>query len=118
MEIISSKTHGYLDYVVALLITASPKIFNFEDKGKAAKYIPIFIGTGALIYGMLTKYKPGLVKAIPMDVHLLLDEISGVFMAASPWLFGFSNKVKVPHLVMGLVEIGAALITKSRNSHS
>jgi hypothetical protein len=118
MEMMSSKTHGYLDYIVGLLITASPKIFGFEDKGKAAKYIPIIIGTGALIYGMLTKYKPGIIKAIPMKVHLLLDEVSGIFMAASPWLFGFSNKVKIPHLIMGLAEFGAAFITKSRNKYN
>jgi hypothetical protein len=117
MEMISSKTHGYLDYVAGLLITASPKLFGFDNKGKAAKYIPIVIGTGALIYGMLTKYKPGLIKAIPMKVHLLLDEISGLFMAASPWLFGFNKKVKLPHLIMGLFEFGTALMTKAKTKY-
>jgi hypothetical protein len=115
MEMISPKTHGYLDYVVGLLITASPKIFGFANKSKLATYVPIIIGTTALAYGLLTKYKPGILKIIPMRVHLILDQISGVFMAASPWLMGFKDKVKVPHLIMGLVEIGTALLTRTKS---
>ena len=42
-----------------------------------------------------------------------LDLLSGLLLAASPWLFGFSEFVYVPHLVLGLLEIGAALMTKT-----
>jgi hypothetical protein len=46
-------------------------------------------------------------------VHLLLDAASGLLLAVSPWLFGFADRVFWPHLVIGLVEIGAALTTRT-----
>lgn len=48
-----------------------------------------------------------------MSTHLTLDLLSGLLLAASPWLFGFSEFVYVPHLVLGVLEIGAALMTKT-----
>ncbi len=48
-----------------------------------------------------------------MPTHLTLDLLSGVLLAASPWLFGFSGFVYVPHLVLGVLEVGAALMTKT-----
>ena len=36
-----------------------------------------------------------------------MDFLSGVFLAISPWVFGFSERVWVPHVLVGLFEIGA-----------
>lgn len=33
-------------------------------------------------------------------------------LAASPWIFGFSDRVYLPHVVFGLLEIGAGLMTR------
>lgn len=48
-----------------------------------------------------------------MPVHLLLDVASGALLAVSPWLFGFSDRVLWPHLILGLLEIGAGLMTRT-----
>ncbi len=58
-------------------------------------------------------YELGLVKQLSMRTHLGLDLASGVLLAASPWLFGFSDYVTTPHLVLGILEIGASLMTKT-----
>jgi hypothetical protein len=34
------------------------------------------------------------------------------FLAISPWLFGFSNKVYLPHLIFGLIEMAAGMMTR------
>jgi hypothetical protein len=47
-----------------------------------------------------------------MSVHLFLDAAGGILLAASPWLFGFADEVWVPHLVLGLIELGTALMTQ------
>jgi hypothetical protein len=116
MEMLSTKTHGYMDYAVSLLLAASPKLFGFDNRKGAAKYLPVILGAGAIVYSLMTKYEMGKFRLIPMKLHLLLDELSGALLAASPWLFNFKNKVKWPHLMFGLLELGTALITKTRPS--
>jgi hypothetical protein len=59
----------------------------------------------------MTNYEFGLSKSISMRTHLMLDLMSGILLAASPWLFGFSDYVYLPHLLVGLFEIAASLMT-------
>jgi SPW repeat len=111
MKIISRKVHGFLDYLVGIVLIAIPLLFGFADDGPAT-YIPVALGTGALVYSFLTDYECGLVPLIPFRLHLLIDVLSGAFLALSPWLFGFSNKVYLPHLIFGLIEIAAGIMTR------
>ena len=48
-----------------------------------------------------------------MKTHLTLDFIAGLFLALSPWLFGFNDWVFLPHLIIGIGEMGASLMTKT-----
>lgn len=112
MNIISTRTHGMLDYGVGLLLLVAPYLFGFANGG-AAQWVPMILGLGAIAYSALTRYELGVVKLIPMPVHLALDAASGVFLAASPFLFGFSDQVWVPHVLFGLLEIGASVMTRS-----
>ena len=79
-------------------------------RGGAETWIPVILGAGALVYSLLTDYELGVVRRIPMPVHLTLDLLSGLLLAVSPWLFGFSEFVWVPHLLLGLVEVGAHVL--------
>ena len=112
MRFIPTRVHGLLDYLVGLLLIAAPWLFNF-DRGGAETWVPVALGAGALVYSVFTDYELGLVKRLPMPTHLTLDLLSGILLAASPWLFGFSEFVYVPHLVLGVLEVGAALMTKT-----
>jgi hypothetical protein len=47
-----------------------------------------------------------------MRTHLALDLAGGAILALSPWLFGFSDYIWAPHLILGILEIGATLMTK------
>lgn len=113
MRFIPTRVHGLLDYLVGLLLIAAPWVFNF-DRGGAETWVPVALGAGALVYSLLTDYELGVVRRIPMPAHLTLDLLSGIVLAASPWLFGFSAFVWVPHLVLGVLEVGAALMTKTK----
>ena len=112
MQFIPTRAHGLLDYLVGLLLIAAPWVFNF-DRGGAEMWVPVVFGVGALGYSLFTNYELGVIKRLPMGTHLTLDLLSGTFLAASPWLFGFSEFVYMPHLVLGVLEVGAALITKT-----
>lgn len=116
MRFISTRAHGVIDYLMGLLLIISPWIFGFADGG-AAQWVPILLGVSALLYSIMTDYEMGLLKVISMPVHLVIDLLSGVFLAASPWLFGFADEVYLPHLILGIAEIGASLFTHKHPSY-
>ena len=115
MRILSTKMHGYLDYIMGLLLIVAPWLFGFAQNG-AETWIPVILGVGALIYSLMTNYELGATKTISMNTHLTLDLISGILLAASPWIFGFNDVVYLPHLILGIAEIGASLMTEKTPS--
>jgi hypothetical protein len=121
MRFIETKTHGYLDYMMGALLIAAPWIFDF-DRGGAETWVPVILGIAMIGLALLTDYEMGASRKISMRTHLMIDLISGALLAASPWLFGFADYVWEPHLILGILEIGAALTTKlhpadERNHH-
>ena len=115
MRFIPTRIHGILDYTVGALLVAMPWLFEFA-RGQSETWVPLFLGAGAILYSLVTNYELGLVRRLPRSTHLSLDLASGVVLATSPWVFGFAGYVWVPHLVVGLFEIGAALMTKTTPS--
>jgi hypothetical protein len=111
MRWIGTKTHGYLDYIMGVLLIAAPWIFGFARDG-AETWVPVIVGAAAIVYSLLTDYELGVSPMIPMSTHLILDLVGGVLLAVSPWLFGFADYIWQPHLILGILEIGAALMTK------
>jgi hypothetical protein len=116
MKVINSKAHGVLDYLVGIFLIASPWILNFANGG-AAQNVPVVLGVMTIIMSLCTDYELGAVKKIPLALHLNIDLLSGIVLAASPWLFGFRDEVYMPHLVLGLLEIGAVLLSERKAYH-
>lgn len=107
---IDTKIHGYLDYMMGALLLLLPLLFDLPDG--AATTIPVVLGAGAILYSLITDYELGILKILSMKVHLGLDLMSGLLLAASPWLFDFADDVYLPFVILGIIEIGAALMTK------
>lgn len=111
MNLVSSKVHGILDYTVSLLFIASPWLFDFA-RGGAETWIPVIVGAGSILMSLFTDYELGAMRRVPLTTHLTVDLGTGLFLALSPWIFGFADYVYLPHLLMGLFEIGAAAVTE------
>jgi SPW repeat len=111
MQVIPTRVHGMLDYLVGALLIVAPWLFGFAAGG-AETWVPVVLGAGAILYSLFTDYELGVVRRIPMPTHLILDLGSGVLLAVSPWLFGFADRVWQPHLIIGLIEIGTAAMTR------
>lgn len=111
MRFIPTKVHGLLDYLVGAVLAVSPWFLNF-NRGGAETWVPVVLGIGAILYSLFTNYEWGVARRISMPTHLTLDLLSGIFLAASPWIFGFADYVYLPHLIFGILEIGASLMTK------
>lgn len=117
MKFINRKTHAVLDYLVGIIMIASPWLFGFANI-PSAKWTVIVLGLLALLMSLMTDYEGGLIKKVPMAAHLNIDAISGILLAISPWVLGFHNQVYLPHLLLGLLEIIAAICTQSRSQHA
>lgn len=110
MRVISTRAHGVLDYLVGMLLIASPWLLNFY-RGGAESYVPIILGIVIIFYSFFTDYELGVVKSVPMAGHLTLDVLGGIVLAVSPWLFGFNDYIYKPHLWLGIAELGVVLLT-------
>ncbi|MFL5131437.1 MAG: hypothetical protein ACJ8DD_15000 [Microvirga sp.] len=111
MRIRPTSLHGVIDYFWGMALLSTPWLFGFTDV-PAAKWTAVIFGLGAILYSALTAYELGLIKILPMSLHLILDGLGGTVLAASPFLFGFSDWVYWPHVLFGLFSVAASLVTR------
>lgn len=111
MRFLPTSVHGVIDYLWGLALLVSPWIFGFGDV-PAARWVALMFGVGAIFYSVLTAYELGFLKILPMPMHLMLDGIAGIVLAASPFLFGFADQVLWPHLLFGLFSVIACFVTR------
>src|SRR5687768_18344131 len=112
MRLIPTRVHGLLDYLVALALIVLPFAAGYRlDSAEAL--VPIILGVGTIGVSLFTDYEWSISRVIPMPAHLGIDMGSGAALAVSPWLLGFADRAWIPHLVVGLFEIGTALATRT-----
>jgi hypothetical protein len=127
MAVISTRLHGAGDYATGAGLLAAPNLLGIEDPVAAG----ILRGTGAAILGVsaVTDYELGLLRRLPVPAHLLIDAATGATLAAvgSLWLRrrggGLAGRLRrsgggvanwLPHVVVGVAEIGGAALTARR----
>ena len=115
MRIIPTWLHGMLDYPMGALLIAIPWLGGFATGGPVM-WLPIIAVIAILVQSAMTAYEVGVVRVIPMSAHLGVDVVLGLFMAASPWLFGFAETVFLPHLILGLGAAVAGVMTQPHPS--
>ena len=108
---ISTKTHGIIDYVVAALLIAAPFILGVADGG-AAQWVPMLLGVSIIVYSLITRYEPSVAKLIPMPMHLGFDAFGGILLIGSPWAFEFAEVISWPYVVAGIAEIALVAISQ------
>ncbi len=114
---LSTKTHGVLDYLVGALLIAAPWLLGFA-RGGAETWVPVILGAGTILYSLFTNYELSIARSLSMRTHLTFDFMSGVFLATSPWIFEFNEHVYLPHVIVGAFEVAAVAITDPVPFHS
>lgn len=118
MKCIPTKVHGILDYVVAIVLVLAPILFGFSEVGGAAVVVPTVLGIALFVYSLLTKYEWGVFKVLSMPYHLMIDMVAAIFLALSPFLFGFVNEAPnawLPHVVVGIAVILVVLFSEKQS---
>lgn len=111
MRFVPTRIHGVADWLLGALLIALPWILGL-DRSSAEGQVPMALGVAGLVVTFFTDHEVGIVRRIPMSGHLLVDGLSGAFLTASPWLFGFADRVWMPHVILGITEVIAALVTQ------
>jgi hypothetical protein len=113
MHIITTRVHGWLDYVFAVILITSPYTMDYFSDPTATS-VSMGIGSIIILYSLLTKYEPGVIKIIPMNIHLGLDLLGAIVLGSSPWVFGFSEYIWRPHVFFAAFEIIVILCSSTR----
>jgi hypothetical protein len=113
---ISTRNHAVMGIIVSIILFFAPNIFGFSDNGGAAVAIPRIVAVVLFLSELVTNNGLSLANLIPMRMHLMMDTAVGIFLAISPWLFGFykqGTNAWLPHLIVGLIYAGTALMTRT-----
>jgi hypothetical protein len=110
---IDSTLHGVVDYTAgATLTTVFPRLAGIERTRSAGQ-----IRTAGAVhagYSTLTKYPLGIVKILPFQVHLAIDAVGALALAATPFVTGQFKEGRsqwVPHVALCLFELASLAMT-------
>ncbi|MBI3947157.1 MAG: SPW repeat protein [Armatimonadetes bacterium] len=112
-DVIGSLAHRSIDYIVGVALILAPFLFGFSDVASAT-WVAILVGAVVILYSLFTSYAAAMDRPVPFASHLTTDLIAGIFLAISPWLFGFfrfSLNVWLPHLLVGLAVVVVSLFS-------
>lgn len=119
MGVISSRAHTVIGLIVGVVLLFAPSIFGFNDN-QAASAVAMWVGIFILLNELITTSPYSPLKLVPMRIHIALDVVTGLFLAASPWIFQFmdgsQNNQWVPHVVVGVMVMGYALLTTTADA--
>ena len=113
---LSTRFHGFLDYVGGLALLLSPWLIG---SGIAAPAALPFLVAGSLFIGiaLLTDFELGMVRVVQVPLHLWIDGLLGLLFALTPWLLGFYRVVWLPHVAIGIGIVILAFLTQTVPSY-
>src|SRR3954462_4673524 len=82
-KLISTRLHAFLDFATVGFAMALPQLLPCNRSTKTAITT---LALSKLGYSLITRHELGLMKLIPMPLHLALDGVAGAGMIATPFL--------------------------------
>ena len=112
MQVISTKTHGILDFLTVGFALAFPRVLGCSKEFTNAVTM---IAVGKLGYALMTKHELGVAKVIPMKAHLAMDAVGGATLAALPYLLDERDEAAMATCVaLGLMDMSASVMTETQ----
>jgi hypothetical protein len=115
MRIIPTRIHGALDYLTVILLIALPRVTGGLEWPEKATALLSALALATLVYSLLTRYELGALRVLPVRGHLMLDFLSGITLFAAAIALKANATVTTIVLLLGLFEIGTALLSHARS---
>ena len=112
-RLIPQDLHSALDYLHSAALFAS----GVAARSPAAKAVGFALGVGGVGVAAYTDARLGLVRALPIETHEVIDHLWGLAAVAAPFAFGYwrrEPRVAALHVAVGIGHIVASLLTDYR----
>lgn len=109
-RMINTGVHGVIDYMSAVALVVAPWLFEFQAQ-TGATMLSLASGIAVTAMSICTRYEGGIIKVLPMRIHLWLDVAIGLVWIVSPWLLGAEGGARSFLIVMGIISLMAGLVT-------
>lgn len=110
MQIVPTRLHGLLDYLLSMLVIALPFVAGWHG---VARWSFIALGGLGIAYSLMTDYEWGVVRVLPMPLHLALDAIFGAAMVVLAAVLDLRGYVWLV-VAIGILAWVLVLITERR----
>ncbi|HVH46759.1 MAG TPA: hypothetical protein VM925_30665 [Labilithrix sp.] len=104
-RVIPQDVHSVMDY----LVTAAYLVSAGLAKTPRARAAGIFLAANVGTVSMLTDYRLSLAKVIPIEVHEVLDHVSGSGAVAAPFVLGYRKRDPIASAIQIATGIGTIL---------
>jgi hypothetical protein len=107
---ISTRAHGFIDYAWASTAGTLPKMM--EDATATARLVRS-AGAAASVNSMVTNYEGGVLRMMPMRMHLAMDVLLGTALLLAPLFLPRSERryAAVP-VALGAVGLLTSMLTQ------
>ena len=112
MRIIPTWLHGVLDYVSGFTLILLPRMLGWSP---TVTTILTGLGIATLLFSALTRYELGIMRWIPMGIHLVLDLLSAGFLfVAGMSLQNISDAERMFLFGFGIFEVIAVVLSRTQ----
>lgn len=115
MRFISTRLHGAADYGMAIVLLAWPTATGV-DAYSPFGWAVAAVGVCVFLYSMFTDYEYGVLRILPIRLHLALDVTAGIILIATGILAGLGAWTWLVVSILGVVELLAVLLTRPQTS--
>lgn len=107
-KLISPSLHAFLDVLIAVILLGGPWLSDFQD-ATSARTLSVICGGLIALSIILTDFPGGIIRWIPLAVHLWLDALVGLILILLPIVGGMESKGLL--IAMGLLLLGSAIFS-------
>lgn len=111
-KIINTRLHGILDYMSGFILIL-PWIVCYYEKNNDT-WILASVGALTVIMSLITDYEFGLIKVIPMKIHLVIDVLTALFLIILPFAFPLYHYALYWPVLLGCGELIIILLSSSK----